>query len=209
MDHLSDTTHLLIQAAKRVFAERGYDGATVKEIAEAAGVNVSLVSYHFGGKEGLYRTCLEKFGRGRVESAERVLQAPTSAEEFRVRLAMFLDEFIEHHLSEPEIASILHRDCTAMDDTIIQDIFAKHFMKMFEKLIGFFADAKKAGILRSDVDPLITTGILFGGFVHILRTEPLGRKHFGVSIADKDFRKRMIDHALKNLTEGVLHRGAT
>src|SRR3989338_9131414 len=101
----------LLRAAASVFARHGYDGATVKELAEAAGVNVSLVSYYFDGKEGLYRAVLESFGRSRLASAERALKAPESAEEFRLRLGLFLDEFIEQHVAHPQVATIIHRDC--------------------------------------------------------------------------------------------------
>ncbi|RYZ95779.1 MAG: TetR/AcrR family transcriptional regulator, partial [Proteobacteria bacterium] len=52
-----DTGERLINAAKAVFAEKGFAGSTVKQIADLAGVNVSLISYHFNGKDGLLRAC--------------------------------------------------------------------------------------------------------------------------------------------------------
>jgi AcrR family transcriptional regulator len=45
----------ILEEAQRVFANYGFDGASMRQIAEAAGVPVALVSYHFGSKEGLYR----------------------------------------------------------------------------------------------------------------------------------------------------------
>jgi AcrR family transcriptional regulator len=45
----------ILDAAQRVFADFGYDGASMRQIADAAGVPVALVSYHFGSKDGLYR----------------------------------------------------------------------------------------------------------------------------------------------------------
>jgi AcrR family transcriptional regulator len=53
----------LVKAGIRVFAEKGFEGARIREIADLAGVNVSLVSFHYGGKEGLYRTLLRHAGR--------------------------------------------------------------------------------------------------------------------------------------------------
>lgn len=44
----------LLLAAEDVFAERGYDGATVRQIVEHAGMNVAAINYHFGDKERLY-----------------------------------------------------------------------------------------------------------------------------------------------------------
>lgn len=49
----SDTRHRLLEAAARTIAERGFRGATVREICTRAGANVAAVSYHFGSKETL------------------------------------------------------------------------------------------------------------------------------------------------------------
>ena len=44
-------------AALRLFAERGMDGATIRDIARAAGVSAGLVRHHFGSKDGLRAAC--------------------------------------------------------------------------------------------------------------------------------------------------------
>lgn len=49
-----DPRQRLLEAAEAVFAEKGYDGATVREICDRAGMNVAAVNYHFGDKERLY-----------------------------------------------------------------------------------------------------------------------------------------------------------
>lgn len=50
----------LIEAATNVFAARGYEGGSVRDIASAANANQAAVSYHFGGKDGLYREVLAR-----------------------------------------------------------------------------------------------------------------------------------------------------
>jgi AcrR family transcriptional regulator len=49
----------LLQAAVRIFGEKGLKGATVREIAKAAGQNIAAIAYHFGSKEKLYQTIIE------------------------------------------------------------------------------------------------------------------------------------------------------
>src|SRR4051794_17375213 len=118
-----DSREALLQAAKVIFARKGYDGATVKDLAEEAGVNVSLVSYYFQGKEGLFRACLETIGRAKLAAAERYLkQIPKSREDFEVRIQLFVEDFLEYHIQEPELTSILHREC-AQESAISRDIF--------------------------------------------------------------------------------------
>lgn len=57
---IPDTKKSILYAAIDIFAARGYEGATVRDICERAGAgNASAINYHFGGKDGLYRSILE------------------------------------------------------------------------------------------------------------------------------------------------------
>jgi len=55
----SNTRQQLLEAAAEVFAERGFDAATVREICDKAGTNIASVNYHFRDKEGLYAEVLK------------------------------------------------------------------------------------------------------------------------------------------------------
>jgi len=52
------TRHSLIEATSIVFAERGYNGGSVRLITQKAKANQAAINYHFGDKEGLYREVL-------------------------------------------------------------------------------------------------------------------------------------------------------
>lgn len=55
----ADTRAQLLAAARVEFAERGYEGATVRRIAERAGVDAAMVNHWFGGKEALFTASLD------------------------------------------------------------------------------------------------------------------------------------------------------
>lgn len=54
-----ETRERIITAAIKLFGERGFDGASTRDIATAAGVNAPALQYYFENKEGLYQACAE------------------------------------------------------------------------------------------------------------------------------------------------------
>ena len=62
-----DTRERILGAAIREFASGGFDGVSTRAVAEAAGVRHALVTYHFQGKDGLWRAALDRTVRGFVE----------------------------------------------------------------------------------------------------------------------------------------------
>ena len=75
------TKQALLSAAGRVFAERGYDAATTREVAQQAGVNEQLIQRYFGGKEGLLLTLIRQFGEAEQQSCS--LASPAASVEAR------------------------------------------------------------------------------------------------------------------------------
>ena len=56
----AERRHQLIQVARSLFAERGYEGTSIEEIAQRANVSKPVVYEHFGGKEGLYAVVVDR-----------------------------------------------------------------------------------------------------------------------------------------------------
>jgi len=83
-----DTRSRLLDAAGPIFAEKGYQAATVREICQEAGVNLAAVNYYFGDKERLYVEA--------VKSAHPLSRAPKPADDWppgtppRTKLADFI-----------------------------------------------------------------------------------------------------------------------
>ncbi len=200
-DAKEDTRERLIAAAVRLFAQKGFDGASVKELADAAGVNVSLVSYHFGGKENLYRSCLEQFGRKRLAVTHRLLQPPSTLEEMRLRLGMFVEEIIIFHLEERDVTRIVHRECE-MELPIAQDVFRETFVKVFETVQHFFESAQKQKLIDPSLDPHITAQIFMGSVLQFAKSNPISEKIFGKSLHDKKHRDRVLLHIVRNCLHG-------
>lgn len=196
------TKDRLEAAAKRAFARHGYHGATVQQIAKDAGVNVSLINHHFGGKEALYRACLSRFGHQRLQALDRFLTPSKTLEEFKARLQLLVSELLEQHLAEPEILAILLRDVT--DPELWGDELEQQLFGFTTKLAQVFADAKKRGFLRSDADPLVAAAVLYHSFAALIQFSVHIERVTGIALEDPETRRSLIDKALDVILHGVV-----
>ncbi len=99
-----DARGRLIDAAIALFAEKGYEGTSVRDLATEAGVNVAAVSYHFGSKDALYqealRACLAPCGemqarmQAHLDAAKRNRSRKAAEEALRGCIQDFLEVLV-------------------------------------------------------------------------------------------------------------------
>lgn len=194
---------LLLDAAKKLFAQKGYERTTVREIAKRADVNLSLVSYHFEGKEGLYKSVIAQFGKQRLEACSRMLDDPKTKDEFIFRLKMMLQEMFEVHLSEPELTSIVHQE---IDDNlpIAKNVFEGTFLQCYKALVEYFEKAKNKKFIKKSVNAEVFAQILQGSAISIARKDGIRKRYFNHSLENKEFRDQIIDQIILILLNGAL-----
>lgn len=83
------TREQLLETAGQVFSEKGYDGATGKEICERCGANAAAVVYHFGGMESLYREVLHE-ARKRLAPSEALAAGVANETDPRKKLTIVI-----------------------------------------------------------------------------------------------------------------------
>ena len=84
----------LLDIGRRLFAERGFDGTSIEEIAAQAGVSKPVVYEHFGGKEGLYAVVVDREVERLLDHGDRLLGGAHTREKFEAA-AVALLRYIE------------------------------------------------------------------------------------------------------------------
>src|SRR5487761_2284825 len=74
----------LLDIGRRLFAERGFEGTSIEEIAAQADVSKPVVYEHFGGKEGLYAVVVDREVERFIAMATRLLEGDDTMEKFEV-----------------------------------------------------------------------------------------------------------------------------
>ncbi len=127
------TRDRLLAAAGEVFAELGFNHATVRDICSRAGANIAAVNYHFGDKQGLYSAV---FHYACTLVAEHVPVGSTVPA--RERLRVFIRAFLAHMLDEGRPAwhgKLMAREMIEPTG-VLDDLVAQSIRPHFEELIG-------------------------------------------------------------------------
>ena len=85
----------LIGIGRKQFADKGFEGATVEEIAAAAGVSKPVVYEHFGGKEGLYAVVVDREIESLLAAVQGALTSSGTSREIIERAALALLGYVE------------------------------------------------------------------------------------------------------------------
>jgi len=111
-EYRQNTRQHLLEAAGHVFAEKGFERSTAKEISERAHTNTAAVNYYFGGIEGLYEAVLEE-ARNRIFSVQTIGKAIEGKTDPRAKLEAVFRAVIETllgPLSSSWVLRVLGRD---------------------------------------------------------------------------------------------------
>lgn len=183
-------------AATPLFAEKGLNGVSVREIAAAAGVNLSMISYYFGGKEGLYSAVLnEQFAVfRRVADIARMDADPLEKFEQYVRATVgryrqnpYLLRFYTSELTNPT-------PCFAR-------IVKPAIQGVVKSLQDFFAEGLSHRQFREGLDPADTAIALAGMINFHFLLEPATGELVAHS-PDRD--EELVRHIMDIFTNGVL-----
>jgi TetR/AcrR family transcriptional regulator, regulator of cefoperazone and chloramphenicol sensitivity len=146
----SDARTRILEAAGEIFSEDGFKRATVRKICFRAGVNVSLVNYHFGDKEGLYLAVLGHFRAKALEKYPPDLKVDASSDP-EDRLAAFLRSFLFRILGKGQpswFGKLLAREFiepTKAFDVVVEEVIRpsyKLLMSIVSEIVGKDADER-------------------------------------------------------------------
>ncbi|HEX4922901.1 MAG TPA: TetR/AcrR family transcriptional regulator [Bdellovibrionales bacterium] len=198
------TRDVLIKAGRKLFAKHGLDGVTVRDIAQEAGVNVAAVSYHFEGKEGLYRAVIEEFAKEKQgEIRDQIGAAPKNADEYRFVFRMMVAKFLADVMQTPEVCRIMMKEIDA-GLPIAKDIFEKTMLENFNMIIGFHKNAQELGIVKRGLNPQVVALMIQGIVFHLQRVEDVRKKFFKESMHDEKTQKDAVDTICEIFFDGML-----
>lgn len=190
----------LLSASRDLFLRFGYRAVSSRQIAGAAGANVAMIRYYFGGKPGLYKQMLEN-----VLVPVRASVAAMLADPKQVDLEKLVRMATRTWANNPWIAGFVIREVLTPEGPM-RAVFLREVAGVMAPLLQRIVQSEvERGALRKDLDPVLATLSMISLVVLPYLAFPLTSKVFGVSRTD-DFVETLVRHTIQVLDHGIAAR---
>ncbi|MBS1272224.1 MAG: HTH-type transcriptional repressor NicS [Candidatus Marinimicrobia bacterium] len=192
----------IIDAATHLFASKGYNGVSVREIAEEASVTKPVIYYYFDNKKDLHDNILQEAFADMTALHDLIFENKTSVEE---QLRELMRSHFRFCIENPDVVKILY-------DTIGRNISEKGFMPGkpsalagetdFRKFSDFIRNGQAEGFIKPSVDPT-KAGMMMLGAMNIFILTHLHSDREMISDAVADELMDMFLHGITNNEETI------
>ena len=192
-----DVREKLLNAARELFLRYGYRAVSSRQIATAAGANVAMIRYYFGGKPGLYREIVNTLIapiRAGVDAMSHGLVT--------VELGALLGALMRLWAANPWLPGLLLRE-VLMPDGPLRAMFIKEFPERLAPVVAKIVQQEaERGRIRPSLDPkLVVLSMISLGLFPFLAL-PVTSKVFAIS-SDEEVLERLIRHTNDVLAHGI------
>ena len=142
MEKPGETARKILIAARAEFAENGYSGTHVNEIARRAGVNKATIYYQIGDKDTLYANVIHQVIGNIAQNLSRAVAQESSPEE---KLAAFISNMADAVDNNPELPPIMMREI-ASGGMHLPHVVVEDMSSILSILIGILEEGKKKGV---------------------------------------------------------------
>ena len=164
-----DKRKRILDAAIRVFAEHGYHGARVGDIAEDAGVAHGLLYHYFASKDDVLKTIF-------VENWGQLLKRFRAVEETREpaeeKLAGIAKILLRTWRNDPALVTVMVREVARSQHIQGQVAEVGHAFAIIQRVIE---EGQESGVFRSGIDARLASWVVYGGLEEVLTGWVLGQ----------------------------------
>ena len=160
-----DTKEKIFLVAAQLFAKKGYNGVSMREISEKSGVTKPTIYYYFGSKEGIYEELVETGMQYVISSFERIVDNEASAKN---KLVMMTKTFFQLAIDAPEYSKFFMTIVTPGSDNAILEKFYKKMSRQGNMIMAVIEQGVESGEFGVSAKPELATQIIGGVWQHFI-----------------------------------------
>jgi AcrR family transcriptional regulator len=196
----------LLDSAELLFSQKGFDGTSVRDIAEAAGINTAMISYYFGSKEKLMEEIFERKSLNIRELVDSLMK-DESLDPFQ-KIYSLVDVYIERIFQRKTFHRILLCEQIINQNPPIIQMVEKMKVRNSECMNDLIRLGLKKGLFKKNIDIPMLTNTLIGTISHMLINMEFYRKYHNLeSLRDEEFeriiKKKLAVH-IKSIYKAIL-----
>jgi AcrR family transcriptional regulator len=202
----SDKQLAIINTAEKLFSEQGYDGTSVRDIADAAGINVAMISYYFGSKEGLMQALFEERTKDTIVRVETLLKEKSLSPFQKVEI--LIDDYVERFTTKGPFQKILIYEQMMEKNRLISDLLNQYRKKNTEIIEKLIQEGQRKKQFKKNVDVVLMLNTMIGTSLHTFINHDYYRNYHKMEGVGKDvfkteLKKKLSEH-LKLLFKAIL-----
>lgn len=195
-----DKRSSILAAAERLFSELGYEGTSIRLIGKEADANLSMISYYFGSKEGVFLEIMSERIKGFNAELIRIATEPVTAKE---KMLWIIEGYTRRILSGIAFHKIMHRELTLEQrpglSTKIKEAI-KTNLRVIEEIIE---EGINAGEFRQ-TDTRMVISTIMGTISHVALTPSKLIPCSVLDISKPEERELISQRVIKHLQELII-----
>ncbi|HVA99289.1 MAG TPA: TetR family transcriptional regulator [Bacteroidia bacterium] len=191
----------LLEVAEALFADKGYEGTSVRDIAQKAKVNVAMISYYFGSKEKMLEALIEFRNADSFKILEKI-SADTDLGP-KEKIERIVDYYVDRILSNQLIHNIMTRQLSLLKEGSVCDKMIDFKMKNLEQIRKIILEGQKKKVFRN-VDIEMTISTLVGTISQITMSKYLYCRLAKINFLDNDSYTKKIKPRVKKHLKSML-----
>ncbi|WP_312333539.1 TetR family transcriptional regulator [Sphingobacterium sp.] len=152
----------ILLAAERLFATKGFDGTSVRDIANEAKVNVAMINYYFGSKDKL----LDTFFEWRVPDFMINVDELALIDNALDKIDAMVDRSIKSMNSHRKLYHIITIESSLKQRMLISEAFRRLKLHNLEVISSVINEGVKQGVFKDGYDPILIHSMMMGTFMN-------------------------------------------
>ena len=189
----------ILQVAEKLFAEKGFDGTSIREISKIATINIAMVSYYFGSKEKLLESLVIFRTSDLKIKLENLFEETLSPFE---KLAKFIQFYIEKVNDHKNMHQILNFETSSKKRVLDSDVFTAVKKANLDILKNIIQEGKDANLFKNDINIELLIPTILGTYFHFNMNKSYNQELFGLkneSEYDNFIKKNLTNHVQQTI----------
>jgi AcrR family transcriptional regulator len=191
----------ILDVAEKVFSEHGFDGASTRMISGEASVNMAMLNYYFGSKEGLFIAVVER----KITSFQDILINLSNTgmspwDKIEKYIEIYGDKVVNNNCFQ----KLLYRELGITRRTELSDKLRSILMINVGELTKILDEGIKSGQFNADIDVAMVLATLYGTKNYIINTPLMASTMLGFDVQDDKMMEEKLKPRIKTYMKRLL-----